>query len=102
MECIIGDDGCKYMIVALLVFSSASYDLLTRMTPRSSTLWVVPSERSKRGDLGTASTQRFKLLVERTPDWRSFQQGWSPIFFSDFSARPRPIPYDAEWDVFAV
>jgi hypothetical protein len=37
MKCIIGDDGYKYMIGALLVFSSASYDPLTRMTPRSST-----------------------------------------------------------------
>jgi hypothetical protein len=37
MKCIKGDDDCKCMIVALLVFSSASYDPLTRMTPRSST-----------------------------------------------------------------
>jgi hypothetical protein len=38
MKCIIGDNNCKYIIITLLVFSNVSYDPLTRMTPKSSTL----------------------------------------------------------------
>jgi hypothetical protein len=48
MECIIGDDNSKCMIMALLVFSSASYDPLTRMTPRSSKVREGTPKREKR------------------------------------------------------